>query len=379
LKIIYIIFFFFVFPVISYNQNSYRNKWNELPQILKEKLIVDSNNLTKKNIEYIFQSDSLNISNIDVDDIEFVVNFKNLKHLDVSDNKISGIPQDLYISNLETIDFSNTNISLTKIIEFKYNFKRGEFIYNFDTISSTIIFDKFPEKISVTSQHFNWWYDLTYEWKILLEKNANIYIEDLDDISLQELLQIINLEILIISDENVDDISPVAELKNLVIFDCSKNYIYNISPVFNLEKLGVLICNNNEIIDINGIKNLINLEVLIISKNQISKMEEFSNLSLIEYMDISENQITEINFTKALQHLEFLNIAYNPISDISFLENLTTLEKLYCSEIEKHQKKIMRKNKKEIEIIKLDKGRNAFYLSVFSVFFSLTAFSLSFL
>lgn len=374
-----VIFLFLLLPITIYGQNRYLKQYNNLPVSIKKKYYLDDNNLSKSNLKIFFETDSLDISGLTIENIEFIDYFKNLTILNASDNEIIEIPQKIDVYNYKEINLSNNPISYTKITELKFNYKRREFVYDFDSTKTPVIYDFVPAKIKLKADHYYWWQNLSFEIKTILEENANIYIEDFNDIQPTELEKIINLEILVVANQNIEDLLFISELQNLVILDCSKNIITDLTPVYDLQKLGVLICNSNQINNLSGIEKLTELEVLDISENDISDIKNITNLKNLEYLDVSKNDISEIKNISKIQSLEFVNIAYNSIDDISELSEIETLNKIYCSEIDKKEIKAFKNNNKNKEIEMFGNNNKALYLSIFSLIFSASLFTVSFL
>jgi len=370
----------FIFHIaLALGQSKYTKKWNNLPEDWKLHFEKDEN-FSENEIfyKYIFTKDSLNLSSSDISDFEYLKLFKTPLYLDLSKTEINTISV-LNDLAFEKINLNNTNISQTKITEFLYGYKRGENIYSTQKTEIIVEYNFYPKELDVTREDFIWWQNLTSKWKLLIERNSDIYIDDLDNITPQELKTIINLNILSFIDENIDDLTPVSQLKNLVMIDFSKNMITDLSPLSELYNLGVIIGYENEITDLKCLQNLTNLEVMILSKNKISDVTILNLLTKIEYLDISYNQINETLNLNDLENLQFINFAYNPIQNIDNIINFNNLYKIICSDFDKNEINKTQKTLPKVEIINLDNGKSTIYLGLFSLIFSATIFSLGFL
>lgn len=377
-KLLFILLFI-CFPSYIFCQKKYEKQWNKITVEIQTKLLNNSEfEVNSRNCKTVFKTDSLNFSQIEITDFSFLEYFTNIKYLDLSSSNFNSFPAGFTKENLSYVNISETEISLTKVIEFRTEYKRGQELINYEDSFLTIEFDKHPEEIEVTNQHYFWWQHLTLEQKIILENNSNIFIQDLNNIKKTELKTIINLPIVKINDEDLTEIDFIKELKNLVILDCSNNKIEDLKPISDLTNLGVLICKNNNIENIDALENLKNLEVVIISKNQIENVDVFQNLNNIEYLDISKNKITNIQSIKANSNLKFLNLAYNFIEDFNFITCFKNLENLFCSNLNNEQISGILKQNPDLKINNLDNGKSALYLTLFSSVVSTLVFSLNF-
>lgn len=112
-------------------------------------------------------------------------------------------------------------------------------------------------------------------------KNKEFYVEN---------------NILIISDESIEDISEIIglnKLVNLKILDLSYNLITEIKGLNMLTKLEKLYLNDNKINRIKGLDNLKNLKVLRLGHNYIKKIEGLSNLEDLKVLELEGNKISQ--------------------------------------------------------------------------------------
>jgi len=359
--LIIIILIFFTLNLFS--QKNYKHKWKKLPSNWKFALFFDSINQPNNDLlKYIFEEDSLFLENSNINNLEYLNLFKNLSYINLSENNINNIQKNIEAYKYNFINLENNEISYTKICEFKYNYYRGEFFYTPEFNNITILDNFSKNEIIVNKHHFEWWNNLDDNWKILLEKNSNIYIKDYNDISSDELKQILNIEIFTCINSDIDNVKPLSELTNLVILECSKNNIVDLEPLTNLTKLGILNCSNNLISDLKPLKNLTNIEVLNISKNKITDIKNLENSINLEFLDCSSNQISDLVSIINLKKLNNLNIAYNLVNEINFINKLENLQNLIVSDF--NNKKINNITNKKIQTTNLDKGKSALLTSI---------------
>ena len=139
-----------------------------------------------------------------------------------------------------------------------------------------------------------------------------------------------NLRSLSLRDNNISDISPLAELKNkkLAYLTLSFNNISDISPLAELTKLDYLHLDNNNISDISPLAELKNVRQLLLHDNNISDISPLAGLTRLETLGLQNNNISDVSPLTGLTQLRELRLTDNNISDLSPLAGLTQLQKL---------------------------------------------------
>ena len=123
-----------------------------------------------------------------------------------------------------------------------------------------------------------------------------------------------------LSRENLSDIYGIdVDFPNLVTLILSNNEIKDISPLKNLTKLKELYINDNKIVDISCLKDM-DIHILDISYNQISNIDIIINFPNLQEVIIHDN--------KLIEELEkFNNLDYSiENDDIEDYLNLTELK-----------------------------------------------------
>ncbi len=149
--------------------------------------------------------------------------------------------------------------------------------------------------------------------------------------SLVGLEHFIALQRLILNNNQIADVSPLAPLTNLRVLYLFNNQIADVSPLAALNNLEWLRLSNNQIADVSPLAALNNLEGLRLSRNQIADVSPLAPLTNLEWLDLFYNQIADVSPLVALTNLEWLDLFYNPIADVSPLAPLTNLEWLRLS------------------------------------------------
>ena len=132
-----------------------------------------------------------------------------------------------------------------------------------------------------------------------------------------------------LNNNQIVDISPLANLTALSTLNLDFNKIVDISHLRNLTALSTLNLDFNKIVDISHLRNLTALTQLFLSGNRITDFSHLRNLTALSTLNLAHNQITDISPLANLTALIDLSLINNQIIDISPLKKLTALIKLY--------------------------------------------------
>ncbi|MEJ6951858.1 leucine-rich repeat domain-containing protein [Natronospora cellulosivora (SeqCode)] len=147
------------------------------------------------------------------------------------------------------------------------------------------------------------------------------YLEENQISDLSSLANLSKLEELVIPSNIIEDISPLAELRNLRILDITNNQVEDISSLSELANLNYLFISHNQILDISPLSNLINLSRLNSSSNQVSDIFALKKLENLTEISLRDNQVTDLSPLENLYNLERLFFTNNAIDDISVFVN----------------------------------------------------------
>jgi hypothetical protein len=117
-------------------------------------------------------------------------------------------------------------------------------------------------------------------------------------------------------DNQIRDISPLANLTSLRELYLSVNQIDDISPLTSLTNLTYLDLSGNGIDDISPLANLTSLTELYLSGNQITDISPLASLTGLSDLSLGDNQVHNISSLTNLTNLTLLNLSNNPISNI---------------------------------------------------------------
>ncbi|KAK2505898.1 hypothetical protein MC885_009524 [Smutsia gigantea] len=124
---------------------------------------------------------------------------------------------------------------------------------------------------------------------------------------------------LILDSNEVTEISGLELCSNLTHLSLAKNKITTINGLSMLP-IKVLCLSNNEIEKITGLEDLKALQVVDLSHNQISSLQGLENHDFLEVINVEDNKIAElgeIEYLENLPLLRVLNLLRNPIQEKS--------------------------------------------------------------
>jgi internalin A len=141
------------------------------------------------------------------------------------------------------------------------------------------------------------------------------------------------LHSLILSNNQIEDISLIGTLKNLESIYLSNNRITDASSLNGLPKLSYLDLNNNRLSQSRTTAGFFapELRFLYLKQNSISFIPDLSGLTNLKELDLSNNNINEIKGLENLVNLGVLNLSDNKIKKIENLQTLTALTDLRLS------------------------------------------------
>jgi hypothetical protein len=139
-----------------------------------------------------------------------------------------------------------------------------------------------------------------------------------------------NLSSLNITSEQLAEMIETGRIrKDVVKLSLANNQITDLSPLAELTNLRELFLNNNQISDLMPLAGLTNLQSLNLYDNQIIDISPLANLTNLGgpfgALGLSGNQISDLSPLSGLTKLHWLMMYDNNISDLTPLESLTNL------------------------------------------------------
>ena len=115
----------------------------------------------------------------------------------------------------------------------------------------------------------------------------------------------INLEVLLLPQNRIRDIRPLASLTKLTFLGLGGNAISDISPLAGLVNLEVLGLWSNQIVDVSPLAGLVNLRDLSLNNNQIEDFSPLAGLVNLEGLAIQSNLAGDISAIPTSKLTEF--------------------------------------------------------------------------
>ncbi|GMF00012.1 unnamed protein product [[Candida] boidinii] len=256
---------------------------------LKVKSLKDLKLERFKNLKYIFLRDNLIES---ISDLKLIENKELIEEIDLYDNRINHISKHVdEFKNIKTLDLSFNKIKNIKNIENLTELENLYFVQN---------------KISEIKNIEN------LQKLINLELGGN-KIEIISEV----MLKMKNLEQLWLGKNKILEFQNLNNLSNLKILSIQSNKIKNLENLEGLVNLEELYVSHNKIEKLSGLDNLKNLTVLDVTGNFIEKLENLKHLKNLTDFWCSYNRIGEFNtIEEELKDLPELDTVYfegNPI------------------------------------------------------------------
>jgi internalin A len=154
-------------------------------------------------------------------------------------------------------------------------------------------------------------------------------LDGLTNNEIEPLKYMVNLTRLVLSENQISDISPLSGLTNLLVLDLSFNHqISDISPLAGLTNLQQLCLNGNfQISDISPLSGLTNLLVLEMEGHQISDISPLSGLTNLLVLDLRGDGFSDISALSSLVNLRELLICFYMMTDWEAREQIEELRK----------------------------------------------------
>ncbi|MFZ9001698.1 MAG: leucine-rich repeat domain-containing protein [Bacteriovoracaceae bacterium] len=161
--------------------------------------------------------------------------------------------------------------------------------------------------------------------------------------SLKFVKKLPNLVSLDVSDNSIEDISPLSSAIGLEELWLStqrpahkasyytnplRKKLEEISALKGLKNLYLLVAGNNNIKDISSIKNLKKLNILSFKNNLIKDINPLKELYSLRNLYLSGNSIEDVLALKDFENLKVLSISNNKIKDCSIITQLPPMKKL---------------------------------------------------
>lgn len=134
------------------------------------------------------------------------------------------------------------------------------------------------------------------------------------------------LEVLILADCGISNVTPLGALQSLRILDLTNNSVNTITPISNLAALDELYLGHNALTILPVLRGFKSLRVLDLSYNALDYVGALSSCPTLERLNLAHNRLTSVKSVGDLKKLVWFNGSNNLVTDVSPLKNCTLLE-----------------------------------------------------
>ncbi|HTE29074.1 MAG TPA: leucine-rich repeat domain-containing protein [Chryseolinea sp.] len=269
------------------------------------------------------------------DDVKFEFNVKEIKgSLNANDKlfyKVSLI-RNMRGMTVEGVAVNNTS---PRFIEINYDPKDK------DLKIVSIYTKEFDQRAALLS----WWKSLSLEWQTFFKKKLNltadsIQLNDIQNViainavdlsqnrylkDLEPLTQLVDLQVLNLSNTSVTDVSALRNLTGLVELNIANTKVDDIAPLKYSDNMVKLNISNTAVTDISAIERMSKLEALEMRNTPVTDFTPLANAVSLKYLDLKNTKIISLAPIASLSNLTELNVSRSLVDDLT---PLTTLKKM---------------------------------------------------
>lgn len=197
---------------------------------------------------------------------------------------------------------------------------------------------KLPEGVSTLNdlRHFTGlitlkiWDMGSLDYNVLRELPSLRYLEldhcELSSESLQSICECPHLDVLVLSNCGLSNISGLERLTGLRVLDLTHNSINNIDPIAQMTTLDELYLGHNAITSLPDFRALTSIRNLDLSYNLIETISNLSGCPTLERLNVSHNKLVSVKPAAALPSLITFDASNNNVRDVGSLSACTKLE-----------------------------------------------------
>ena len=138
-----------------------------------------------------------------------------------------------------------------------------------------------------------------------------------------------------LTETNVTDLSPLAELKNLEVLRVEETKVYDLSPLVELKSLKFIKLSNTLVSDPSPLAGLKNLTGLDLNETKVSDLSPLAGLKNLEWLYLGETEVSDLSPLAGLKNLVLLDLNETSVSDLSPLVGLKNLQSLNLQNLDR--------------------------------------------
>ena len=162
------------------------------------------------------------------------------------------------------------------------------------------------------------------------ETNLDLRGMGLTDADIQDLKYMVNLYSLNLRENDITDISCLAELPRLENLQLSDNSITDLSPLAGMTELMNLYVDGNDITDLSPLAEMTQMRYINVGDNpNLTDLSPLSGMTEMENIDFQNLLVSDLSFLSGMTRVEYLNLSSIPAgTDLSPLKNLSSVKSL---------------------------------------------------
>ncbi len=153
-----------------------------------------------------------------------------------------------------------------------------------------------------------------------LQHCVEVQLIDLEDNEIADLTPIADLKLLLsinLAGNQVESIEALKDLERVQYLELSSNKVKDIAPLSKLTNMRSLYLSGNEIADLAPLKKLTKVWTLYIAGNPVQDFAPIGDLKWLSSFDASECKIEKLDFLNPLTELKTVMLENNEIKDLS--------------------------------------------------------------
>ncbi len=139
-------------------------------------------------------------------------------------------------------------------------------------------------------------------------------VQDLTPLGNLKKLQSINL-----ASNKIESLEPLKELKNIQYLKLSNNAITDLAALSAMNNMRALYVDGNKISSLEPIAGLSKITSLYAGNNPIDNYAAIGNLHWLSSLDLQNGNVKDLHFLMPLQQLRVVNLSHNKIEDLATL------------------------------------------------------------
>ena len=190
----------------------------------------------------------------------------------------------------------------------------------------------YTTKVSRDEELKVWWTSLDSAWKSYFKRRFQL--EESDSIGINTLYKFVSVDSINLSgNTQINDLSPLSELRDLRHLDISNTSITDLSPISNVTLLESLNLANTATSTTFFIKYSDRLKYLNLSGTQVESISELLNLKNLVTLRLDHtNQIQSFGVLNEFKNLTELNLSSSGFNNVDNIKELTKIERLDLSQ-----------------------------------------------